>query len=160
MLTFLALALMVLSLFLIPLGLPGIWIMVGVVAVGTIYHAVSLPILVVVTLIALASELAEYGVTKRLTRRYGGSNRAFWGALLGGFLGVFFGLPIPIVGSVVAGILGSFLGAGAVTYWETRHLPSAGRVGWGVVLGRMLSAAVKMAAGIAVLVLGGGALLL
>jgi len=94
-----------------------------------------------------------------MTARYGGSNRAFWGALVGGIIGVFAGLPVPVIGSMLAGFVGSFIGAAIVAYAETRELLTAHRVGWGVLLGRILSAFLKTAAGVILLVWGTSALL-
>ncbi|HEX6937931.1 MAG TPA: DUF456 family protein [Longimicrobiales bacterium] len=150
---------MVPALLIIPLGLPGLWIMVAVLAGGVFLGEVGLATLVTALAVAVAAELAEFFFVKRLNDRYGGSRRAFWGALVGGLAGAFVGAPVPVVGPVVAAIAGSFLGAGVVTLWETRHLPSAARVGWGVVLGRILAISAKMAAGIALLIVGGAALL-
>jgi len=148
-----------LSLLATPLGLPGNWFMVAVLAVGAFTGRVGPLVLVATLAIALLAELAEFFVVQKLNVRYGGSRRAFWGAILGGFAGVIIGLPIPVIGSVIAGLAGSFAGAAAVTLAETRLAGSAARVGWGVLLGRMLAAAVKTGAGIAILVLGVAALL-
>jgi len=155
----LAIALMAVSLFLIPLGLPGAWIMVGIIAIGAITGAVGLSTLIAVVAIATLGEVIEFFVVKRLTAQYGGSRAAFWGALIGGFIGVIVGVPVPIVGSIFAGFIGSFLGASVVTIFETRKWDHAGRVGWGVLMGRMLSAIVKTFAGIVILVLGAFALI-
>ncbi|MBX6363818.1 MAG: DUF456 domain-containing protein [Gemmatimonadetes bacterium] len=155
----LAIAIMAVGLFVIPLGLPGTWLMILVLGVAAFYGEVGLVVLFAATALALVAELAEYAVTKRMTTRYGGSRRAFWGALLGGMVGIFVGIPVPVVGSMLTGLLGSMAGAVLVTYLETRHLPSAGRVGWGVLLGRGLSIGVKVAAGVVILVLGAASLL-
>src|SRR5690606_13057613 len=130
---------MIPALLIIPLGLPGLWIMVAVLAAGALAGEVGLVTLVTAVVLAAGAELAEFLFVKRMSDRYGGSRGAFWGALVGGIVGIFVGVPIPVVGPVVAGILGSFLGAAAVTLWEERHLPSAARVGGGVVLGRIRS---------------------
>lgn len=155
----LAIALMVISLFLIPLGLPGAWIMVGILAVAAIYKTVGITTLLIVAAIAIIGELIEFFVVKRLTAEYGGSRSAFWGAIIGGIIGVIVGVPVPIVGSIFAGFIGSFLGAAVVTAMETRRWDQAGRVGWGVLVGRMLSAIAKTFAGIVILVIGTFALL-
>jgi len=155
----LAIALMAASLFLIPFGLPGAWIMVGILAIAAIYGAVGLSTLIAVVVIATAGELVEFFVVKRLTAQYGGSRAAFWGAIIGGIVGVVVGVPVPIVGSIFAGFIGSFLGAAVVTIIETKKWEHAGRVGWGVLIGRMLSAIVKTFAGLAILVLGAFALI-
>lgn len=156
----LAIAVMVVGLLLVPLGLPGTWLMVVVLGVAAFYQKVGLFVLFFSAALALVAELAEYFVTKRMTTRYGGSRKAFWGALLGGMVGIFVGIPVPVVGSMLTGLLGSMAGAVLVTYLETRHLPSAGRVGWGVLLGRGLSIGVKVAAGVVILVLGAASLLI
>lgn len=155
----LAIVAMVLSLFLIPIGLPGLWIMVGIVAIGAIYKVVGLVTLIGVVAIAAIAELLEFLVVKRLTSQYGGTRKAFWGAVGGGLLGVIVGVPIPIIGSVIAGFIGSFAGAAAVTYMETKNTESARRVGWGAILGRAFAAAVKTFAGLVILVIGAAALL-
>ena len=108
---------------------------------------------------AIAAEAVEYLLVQRHNLRYGGSGRAFWGAIAGGIVGVMVGLPVPVVGSLIAGFLGTFAGAALVTFMETRKLDSASRVGWGVLLGRMWAAAVKTAAGVAILVMGAAAFL-
>jgi hypothetical protein len=155
----LGIAVMVLALLSIPLGLPGLWIMIGVAAVGAIVGEIGLLALLACTLIAVAAELIEFFLLRKLTKQYGGSPKAFWGALLGGFVGVLVGVPVPIIGSIVAGMLGAFAGAALVTYTETKQLNAAHRVGWGAVMGRVLTAVAKTAAGIAILVIAATALL-
>jgi len=155
----LGILIMIPALFIIPLGLPGLWILVAVLAAGALAGEVGLAPLATAVALAVAAELAEFLFVKRMSDRYGGSRSAFWGALVGGLVGVIVGAPIPVIGSVVAGILGSFLGAAAVTLWEQRHLPSAARVGWGVALGRIVAIAAKMAVGVVILVTGAWALL-
>lgn len=150
---------LVLALFSIPLGLPGLWIMIGVVAVGALMQEIGIGIIVTTVTIAVFAELIEFFIVKRLTNQYGGSRKAFWGAIVGGTIGVIVGAPVPVIGSIIAGFIGSFIGAGVVTYAETKELRSAHRVGWGAVLGRALSAVTKTAAGLAILVLAAAALI-
>jgi len=155
-----ALVLMAGALLLIPLGVPGLWIMIGVLAIAALLGEVSWALVAALVLLAGFAELLEFLIVKRFSSRYGGSNRAFWGAIVGGFAGVFIGVPVPVLGPVIAGVLGSFVGAALVALWETRRLGHAARVGWGVVLGRAFAAAVKTAAGVAILAAGITALVL
>jgi uncharacterized protein len=157
--TWMLIAILVLALFTIPLGLPGLWIMIGVVAVGAVMGHIGLTVTILTFVIATIAELIEFFIVKRLTRQYGGSKKAFWGAIAGGLAGVVVGVPIPVIGSIIAGFIGSFIGAGLVTYAETKEMRAAHRVGWGAVLGRALSAVAKTAAGLAILVLTAAALL-
>jgi uncharacterized protein YqgC (DUF456 family) len=158
----LAVIAMVVALLVIPLGLPGLWIMIGILAVATFVDEVSPIILVLLVVVALLAELAEWAIVARTSARWGGSRKAFWGAIAGGLVGILVGLPVPlpILGPLVAGLLGTFVGAAAVTLWETRALRSAGRVGCGAVLGRAFAAATKTAAGVVILVTGVAALIL
>jgi uncharacterized protein len=155
-----AIAVMAAALLTTPLGLPGNWIMIAVLAAGAYFGDVGALVLIACTLIAGVAELVEFLLVQRLNIRYGGSRGAFWGAIAGGIVGVIVGIPVPIIGSVLAGFAGSFAGAALVTLAQTRKLDSASRVGWGVLLGRMWAAAVKTAAGVVILVLGAAAFLL
>jgi len=158
-LAILGILVMVISLFLTPIGIPGNWIMVGVLAAGALLGEVGAGVLIATLLIALAAEGVEFLIVQRLNLRYGGSKRAFWGAIAGGIVGVIIGVPIPIIGSIIAGFAGSFVGAALVTWMETKAADAAMRVGWGVLIGRALSAAAKTGAGVVILVLGAAALL-
>lgn len=160
MLPFIGIFIMVASLFLIPLGLPGLWIMIAVLAVGALYDTVSAGTLLILVAVAGTAELLEFLLVKRLSERYGGTRAAFWGALAGGLIGVVIGMPLPVVGPVVAGILGTFAGAALVTYAGTRHMGTAARVGWGALLGRVFAIGAKVAAALIILVAGASALLL
>ena len=153
---------LIVSLVIIPLGMPGLWIMIGILAVATWAKEVSPWILGLLVVVALLAELAEWALVSWTSARWGGSRKAFWGAIAGGLIGILVGLPIPlpILGPLVAGLLGTFAGAAAVTLWETRALRSAGRVGCGAVLGRAFAAATKTAAGVVILVSGVAALIL
>ncbi|MDH3272415.1 MAG: DUF456 domain-containing protein [Gemmatimonadota bacterium] len=141
---------MLMGVLIIPLGLPGLWLIVvatlGLALAGELPWSLGL----LVSAVALLAEAAEFLVVARFGRAYGGSTRAFWGAVVGGFVGLFVGLPIPVLGSVVTAFLGTFLGAGIVTLFETRSLGRSARVGWGVVLARTAAVALKVAVSIAV----------
>ncbi|HUF89336.1 MAG TPA: DUF456 family protein [Gemmatimonadota bacterium] len=158
----LALVVMVVALFLIPLGLPGLWIMIGVLTIATVTDEVSPWILSFLIAVAVLAELAEWAIVARTSARWGGSRKAFWGAIAGGLVGILVGLPVPlpILGPLLGGLVGTFAGAALVTLWETRALRAAGRVATGAVLGRAFAAAAKTAAGVVILVVGAAALFL
>jgi uncharacterized protein YqgC (DUF456 family) len=107
------------GLVLAPLGLPGLWVMVlGTVAYGwmTDFRAVGVVTLAVVLGLAFAGEIIEAWLGFRYARRYGGSSRAGWGALVGGIVGAVVGVPVPLLGSVVGAFVGSFAGAALFEY--------------------------------------------
>ncbi len=64
------------------------------------------------------------------------------------------GVPVAIVGSVIGAFLGSFIGAALFEYTYSRHAGVATRAGWGAVVGRAAGAAVKIALGVIIAVVG------
>jgi uncharacterized protein YqgC (DUF456 family) len=156
MLPILALSLLFLAgLFLIALGLPGLWVMVLAVmgyAWLTGFHAVGVGIMVTVLVLAGIGEGLEAWLGFGLARAYGGSKRAGWGALLGGLVGAGVGVPVPVIGSVIGGLVGSFAGAIAFEYSNALHAGTALRAGWGALLGRVAATTAKMGLGIIIAV--------
>lgn len=154
-----ALALMALCLLLVPLGIPGLWgmmlVLLALAAMGEFPWLLWGALLAV----AAAAELLEFLIVKRFGRRYGGSTRAFWGAVAGGLVGLFVGAPIPVVGSLLTGLVGTFAGAAVVTMAETRSAGRASKVGWGVLLARVVSVGVKVGAGVTLLLAAGARVL-
>jgi len=147
----------ILGLVLVPLGLPGLWVMVaGVVGYGwlTGFRSVGVGTIAVVLGLAFLGEIIEAWLGFRFARTFGGSRRSAWGALVGGIVGAVMGVPVPIVGSVVGAFLGSFAGAALFEYSVSRTPDTAVRAGWGAVVGRATAAAAKIALGVVIAVLG------
>ena len=147
----------IVGLLLIPFGLPGLWVIVlGVIACGwlTDFRSITAGIMVLALGLAFVGEVVEAWLGFRLARRYGGSRRAGWGALIGGLVGAMVGVPVPLIGSVIGGFFGAFAGAALFEYTRARHAEGAAKAGWGAVLGRAAAAAVKMALGVAIAVIG------
>src|SRR5258705_12181706 len=98
----------ILGLVLVPLGLPGLWVMVaGVVGYGwlTDFRSVGVATIAVVLGLAFLGEILEWWLGFRLARTFGGSRRSAWGALLGGLSGGRRGVPVPVVGGGVGALL-------------------------------------------------------
>src|SRR5213078_1595788 len=136
----------ILGLLLVPLGLPGLWVMVaGIVGYGWLTDFRSVGVATIGTVLGLAflGEIVEWWLGFRLTRTFGGSRRSAWGALVGA-----------IVGSVIGAFLGSFAGAALFEYSLSRTTGTAVRAGWGAVVGRAAAAAAKIALGIVIAVFG------
>ena len=143
------------GLFLIALGLPGLWVMVlGVMGYAWItdFHAVGVGIMATVLVLAGLGEGLEMWLGFGLARRYGGSKRAGWGALIGGLVGAGVGIPIPLIGSVIGGLVGSFVGAMLFEYSKALHARTSLRAGWGALLGRVAATTAKMGIGIIIAV--------
>jgi uncharacterized protein YqgC (DUF456 family) len=102
-----------------------------------------------VTVLAVIAEVLEFTLAAGYTRKYGGSRRAGWGAILGGIVGAIVGVPVPIVGSVIGAFVGSFVGALVLEYSRARDHRVSTRVAWGALLGRVAAAAAKTGIGVA-----------
>lgn len=143
---------MALSLFIIPLGLPGTWVML---AAGVGYSllvpgSISWFTLVMVTIIAVVAEIFEFTLTGTYAKKYGGSRRASWGAIIGGTIGAFVGVPVPIIGSIIGAFAGAFLGALVAEYSRGSGAQASTRVATGALIGRAVAAALKVAAGLVI----------
>jgi uncharacterized protein YqgC (DUF456 family) len=137
------------AMLLIPLGLPGTWVMVGAALVYQIAGGAGIGVVTIVgtAVLALIGELLEFSLAARFTRRYGGSRRAGWGAILGGFVGAFVGVPVPVVGPVIGAFLGAFIGALVAELTVRGDHRAATRVATGALFGRVTAAAMKIALG-------------
>jgi uncharacterized protein YqgC (DUF456 family) len=147
----------VVGLLLVPLGLPGLWVMVlGVIGYGwlTGFRTVGVATIAIVVGLALIGEVIEWWLGFWFAERYGGSRRAGWGALVGGIVGAIVGVPVPVIGSVIGAFVGSFIGAAVFEYTRQLSAGVALRAGWGAVLGRAAAAGLKMALGLAIAVIG------
>lgn len=145
------------ALLIVPLGLPGLWLMLGA---GLVYWSlfpaggIGLGAIVIASIVVVAAEALEFTISGRYTRKYGGSRRAAWGAIGGGLIGAFLGLPVPVIGSLLGAFVGSFVGAFVAELTVSRNTRNnPGRVATGALLGRAIAAAVKSACGLLVLVI-------
>jgi uncharacterized protein YqgC (DUF456 family) len=132
------------ALCMIPLGLPGTWLQVIAAGIATWVLDRPLTGVLVVVGLALVGEVAEALSGRWGARRFGGSSRAAWGALIGGFAGLFVGTPVPILGSLLMSFVGTFVGAVAGEMWGRGATAPELRVGFGAVLGRAAGIGVKL----------------
>jgi uncharacterized protein YqgC (DUF456 family) len=140
----------VLGLLMIPFGLPGTWIIAGG-ALGyslLVPGSISIVSVVIVAALALIGEVLEFTLTARYTKKYGGSRRASWGAIIGGMIGAVIGVPVPIIGPVLGAFVGAFVGAFTAELTKS-SAGSATRVATGALIGRAVAAAMKVGIGLA-----------
>jgi uncharacterized protein YqgC (DUF456 family) len=162
MMALLLVLVLVLGLVMIPLGLPGLWVMLAAV-VGYTFLAplagIGVWTIVIVAALAGLGELLELVLAGRFARKYGGSRRAGWGAIIGSIVGAIVGVPVPVVGSMIGAFLGAFVGAWVAELTRNAELRGATRVATGALLGRIAATAAKVGIGCAVIVWVGFALL-
>jgi hypothetical protein len=140
----------IVSLILIVLGLPGLWIMVASAVTYNLIVAgdpIGWVTLVIVGILALVAELLDISLTGRYARRYGGSRRAGWGAIIGSIVGAMVGFPVPIIGPVIGAFIGSFVGALIAEFTGGSSAGDATRVAKGALIGRVVSTVLKIGIG-------------
>jgi uncharacterized protein len=140
---------LVIGLLLIPLGLPGLWLMVG----AALLYSYAKPSISVWTIgalavLALVAEFIEFGLSGRYARKYGGSRRAGWGAIIGGVIGAFVWTPLPVIGPMIGAFAGAFVGAWVAEITSGTAVRGATRVATGALVGRIAAVAMKVGIGL------------
>jgi uncharacterized protein YqgC (DUF456 family) len=139
---------MLASIFVVPLGLPGTFIMVAAAIAANYIASAGIGWVAIGIALALAviAEVLEWTLSARFAVKYGGSKRAGWGAIIGGFLGAFAGIPVPVIGSMIGAFAGAFIGA-LVAEWTLPQADasSATRVATGALIGKAAATAMKLA---------------
>jgi len=154
-------------------GLPGNWL---IVASAALYAwlvgpdaatAIGWPAVFTLLALAVLGEVAEFAAGAFGVKAAGGSRRgavlAIVGSLVGGIAGLFIGIPIPIVGSlasaVLFGCLGALAGAVAGETWKGRDLDGSLEIGKAAFVGRLLGTAAKVIVCSLMVVVGLGAMI-
>lgn len=143
------------GLMLIPFGLPGLWVMVGAALLYSYVvpgGGIGMPTLVGTVLLALVAEGAELALGGRYARKYGGSRRAEWGAIIGGVVGAIVGVPLPLIGSLIGAFVGAFAGAWVAERSRGAAVGVSTKVATGALVGRIVAAAVKVGVGVVIAV--------
>lgn len=141
------------GLLLVVLQLPGTWL-IAAATVGYGWRGNWLEIgwqtAAAVAAMAVAAEIVELWTGAWLTRRAGASSRATWCGLLGGIAGMLIlSIPVPIIGTLIGGVIGCFTGAlvGELTIRDDAI--GATRAGLAAAVGRVLGTTAKTAAAVA-----------
>jgi hypothetical protein len=143
---------------LVALGLPGIWIMLGMSLVLEFADRLYLPvgqsqtfswkILVACFVLALLGELLEFFAGALGAKKAGSSKRGMIGAVLGGLIGAILGtgIPIPFFGTLVGAILGTFGGAllGEMTRKDLKSPQQSLKPALGATIGKVLATLAKI----------------
>tara|TARA_B100000902_G_scaffold386669_1_gene429621 strand:- start:811 stop:1362 length:552 start_codon:yes stop_codon:yes gene_type:complete len=162
----LCLLLLVFSLGINASGAPGNWIML---VVASLYswlmpnkspYDFGMVVILIILIFAIIGEVLEFFTGAISTKKAGGSKRSMWFSIIGSFLGslagIFIGIPIPIIGSLIAALL--FSGAGALlgAYYgervEGRNSQEAWKVGVSSFFGRVLGSLFKILCGFIALI--------
>lgn len=99
--------------------------------------------LLFLAVMAALTYVIEFAASIMGVKKYGGSKRAMIGAALGGFSGLFLGIPGILLGPFVGAVIGELS--------LQRSLDEASRAGFGTVVGLALGVAGKLAIGFAMI---------
>ena len=91
-------------------------------------------------LLTLLSSALEFAAGYFGAKRFGATKWGAFGAMVGAIAGLFFSLPGLIIGPIVGAIVGELLAG--------KHLVSAGRAGWGTLLGNLAGMVGKLTIGL------------
>jgi len=143
--------LMVVALMLHVFGLPANWLVLGLVGIWKWVCPeadLTWTFMAVLTGMALAGEILEFLSQAWGAKRYGGSGKGNWGAILGAIAGSIIGAPFFFgLGALPGALLGAYGGCLAVELVTGRSLAEAGQAALGALWGKMFGLVTKVALG-------------
>lgn len=123
-----------------------IWLGALLWAANDGFQAVGWPTLLFLGILTILAWSSDLLLTTVFSRRVGASWKAILGAILGGFAGgILFGGWIPILGTLVATVLGAMAGMVAMEALDKRDLRVAVQATRGYMVGVLASSAVEAA---------------
>jgi len=129
--------------------LPGTWVIVAAAAgYGwlTDWAHVGVTFVVIFAGVAVVGEVVELAMSAVTARKAGASRRAGWGALIGGFVGMFiFSLPLPLIGTIFGALVGCFVGALVAELTVKKEFAHGAKVGTFSAIGFVLGMVTKIA---------------
>lgn len=149
--------LLVLSLVLLFVGLPGIWLILIITGIWAFFVQApalfSLGFFIPLILLAVIGEVAEFFAGYYGTKRFGGSSKGGLGGIIGGFIGAILGAAFffgfgAIPGAFAGAFAGCFFVEKILNASSTENAVSAA---WGTILGRFGGLMVKLGLGIWIL---------
>lgn len=148
---------MLCCLILIPIGAPGNFILLGLVALAAWlggFQALGWVALIVMAAAVVLAEVVEALLGSAMAKRYGASWWGVGGAFVGGIAGVVVGSALlPLVGTLIGAFLGAALGAVLLEAWHLQRIDGdALKAGWGAMLGRLMAALFKMSVGVGIVI--------
>jgi len=149
--------LLLIGLLLVPLGLPGTWLMVVVAFVYSMLTDFQtgqndIWVLVVIVALAILAELFEFGIGVIGSKKLKVSNKAIISSLIGGFIGAILGFPIILIGSLIGLLIGVFVGAFIYEIFEQKNFIKALTTSMACFFSRVTAMFVKTAIAFAIVV--------
>lgn len=116
---------LLIGLVLVPLGLPGTWLIVVISFIYSLFRDFQAGrndfwVLFVVILLAVIAELLELGIGIIGSRKFKVSNGAIVFSIIGGIVGAAIGVPVMMIGGLIGLFIGVFAGAFAFEMFQTK----------------------------------------
>jgi uncharacterized protein YqgC (DUF456 family) len=145
---------LLLGLFLVPLGLPGNWLILGIALLKAFladFEGLTPAWLLFLLVLAVIGEVIEFILGVFVARRYGASRWGMMGAFFGGLIGGIAGTPLlfPGIGTMMGAFAGAFIGAFSLEYIYRMRRDVSYRAGVGAFIGRILAIVLKFEIGVA-----------
>ena len=143
------------GLILIPIGVPGTFLIVagsGIAGLITGGKLVGGSLFLIFLGLAIFGEVGDYLFSVASGKKYGASKQSLVGSFIGAVLGSILGLPLPIIGNLTGAFAGAFAGAFITEFITGSDLSQAARSGLGVLFGKLFGSIVKAAIGMAMIV--------
>lgn len=135
------------------LSLPGNWLVLGLAVLWAVIRPtgnLGWFTVLLVGLLALTAEGAEWAVQGWGARRYGASRRGNWGGIIGAVVGAILGAPLFLgFGALIFGLMGAFAGCLVSELAGGTGWSEALRAAKGAFFGKSLGMTIKLAAGMA-----------
>jgi uncharacterized protein len=128
-------------------GFPGtiiILIDAALYAIATGFERIGLKILIILLILSILVELADFAVGMAGAVKFGASRKAFWASAVGGLIGATLMTPFLLgLGAVAGAFFGGFAGVLTVELLRQSRLKPALRAAYGTILGRAAGMCVK-----------------
>jgi uncharacterized protein len=133
---------------LVPLGLPGTWLIVGVAFLYSFFFDFLPPggdiwVLIVLITLAVLGEILEFLVGTLGGKQFDVSTGAIISSVVGGLIGAIIGVPVFLIGSLLGLLLGVFLGALIYELAMTKQIGLALKAALAVFFSRMVASFIK-----------------
>ena len=148
-------ALMVLSLMLIFLGLPGTWVIIGIAGLWAAFAGSGVfgwPFFLFLIALAVVGEIAEFLAGHYGSKKYGGSSKGSLGGMIGAVAGAILCAPLFFgFGALLGALAGAYIGCFAMEKINGADGQTAARAAFGATLGRFGGFVVKLGIGVGII---------
>lgn len=139
----------------IPVGLPGTFLIVGAAGIAGLItggDVVGIYLFFIFLGLAIFGEVGDFLFSMASGKKYGASKWSLIGSFIGAVVGAILGLPVPIIGNLAGAFLGAFIAAFIIEFIMGRDLSQAMKSGMGVLFGKIFGSIVKVAIGMGIVV--------